>query len=267
VSTPQHWHYEDGAWINDALSVALFNDDDSMQFINWFMWSRWFHNNTGIGNSWGVWWPSRKGPHSAWVLCDRCGLPFEIPTGLFVADLWRSKGRGLSDEIQWTGGPCTHCKAEGEIATGTPLLAALTDDAGRAMYAASEHAAIAAFQDTGYQYLLDLSNELRLGSISVEDAVFRLRNGPGSLGRIADWLERRPVTTAAAGVVLTAVASLVGPQLAARPDDSADDQKIVEIIDTILDHYDERERERRTNNDAPHHRPRGDGRKHDQSGR
>lgn len=237
VKSQWTWDPDKAAHVSSDQRSLLVSRDDAMKLTNWFIWKRWFYNNTGVGNSLGMWWPSRKGPHSAWVLCDRCGLPFEMATGFSISTMPARQGAPVDHEdIEWTGGPCTYCKEnDGVIATGTPLLHVETDGQGRRVIAGSHQTAALA-----WGLLHEITDALATGDLSVKDAASRLRAEGGPLTRVADWLEGRPVTAATAGVILSAVVGLVGPQLAARdePGPDYDEDKIVEIIDTVLDHYD-----------------------------
>jgi hypothetical protein len=54
-------------------------------------------------------------------------------------------------------------------------------------------------------------------------------------------LEERPVTTAAASLILSSIIAVAGPQIVApdeSPNPDVSEDKVVEIIDTVLDHYD-----------------------------
>lgn len=215
---------------------SMNSDDDECMIINWFTWPSWFKSNTGVGNSLGMWWPSRQGKHSAWILCDRCGLPFEMPTGFFMASMNAASTRKMEDEdLEWTGGPCTRCKEEdGVIATGTPILTMVTNGQGMATIAGSQ--AVAAMS---LEWWSELTDDLLSGGSSVQDVARRLKGGGAPLSRLADWFESRPVTTAAAGAIMVSLIGVIGPQLLARPETGATyDKKIVNIIDTVLDHYD-----------------------------
>ena len=222
--------------LNQGASLKDVFRPDNVMYINWSQWPRWFHTNFGIGNDLGMWWPSRRGPHSVWVLCHRCGVPFEVPSGLAMFAVGQSDDGSQWDTetVAWTGGPCTHCRGEGVIATGTPMLTTLVDNQGRSVVGASRWIA-----DQTYGVLTAVASDLEEGAVSVDEAARRLRAEGGYMHRLGEWLEVRPVTTAAASAILTAIISVLGPQVSARPaNDGADDEKIAEIIDTVLDHYD-----------------------------
>jgi hypothetical protein len=229
----------------DVWRVALDDDGpfgiDTTMHVKWWMWPRWFHNNTGIGNSMDAWWPSRPGKHSAWVLCDRCGLPFEIPSGLSCAV------GGHSDDdinqIEWRGGPCTRCKEQdGVIATGTPMLVRRVEGS-VTVFGVSERVidmTLESLEENSIvAVMMSLLGDLGDGNITVSDAANRLRSHGGLAARVGDWLESRPVTTAAAAAILTAIIAVAGPQLTATEQGDEGEEQISEIVDTVLDHYDE----------------------------
>lgn len=221
--------------MSETLNMVVRDSEDFI-ITNWGMWTRWFHDNTGIGNSLNMWWPSRKGQHAAWVLCDRCGLPFRIPTGFHLSSLPGGESTVFSplEDLKWTGGPCTRCRTDdGVIATGTPILTIVSDPQGRMTIAGSDETAMRA-----WAFWQQVTEGLIDGSATVDDVAEKLRGRGGPLTRLADWLEARPVTTTAAGAIIVAIAGLVGPQLAATNSRGADDERMVEIIDTVLDHYD-----------------------------
>lgn len=223
------------AYESDVLKAVLL-DDGSFMVVNWAQQPRWFHMNRGIGNSLHMWWPSREGDHSVWVLCDRCGLPFSLPTGFHMEGSDGPRSPLKLQDVEWTGGPCPSCKEDGVIATGRPLLSVVSDNVGRSAIAGSNESALRA-----WDRWQELTEGLERGEISVQEAAGRLRSEGGPLSRVADWLENRPVTTMAAATILAAIINLTGGQLASwgqTPGETSDDDRIVEIIDTVLDHYD-----------------------------
>lgn len=84
----------------------------------------------------------------------------------------------------------------------------------------------------------DLVADLVGGRVSTAEAAARLRPRGGAFSRLADWLETHPVSTTAAGVLITAIATLVGPQLAQPSEHGPSPKDVSRMVDTILDHYD-----------------------------
>jgi hypothetical protein len=83
-----------------------------------------------------------------------------------------------------------------------------------------------------------LMGDLRGGKIDVDEAAFRLREKGGVFRKISDWIESRPVTTATVLAILTVLhQGLSSGEAQAR--DERKDEQLGEIMETVLDHYDE----------------------------
>jgi hypothetical protein len=234
------WRFdrEEQAYFSERLNIALPVSINGVEIVNWPQRKRWFNKHTGVGNSLHMWWPSHEGPQAAWVPCDRCGLPFKLPTGFFMTAMDSRHGLKIDlDEIEWTAGPCPRCRQDdGVIATGTPLLSIRSDAHGRTVIAGSSES-----MDVAWSVWHELTAGLESGEVTVNEAARHLRSQGGPLVRVAEWLESRPVTTAAAALIIGAIVQTIGPQLVSRPEQSAppaDDRHVVEIIDRVLDHYD-----------------------------
>lgn len=87
--------------------------------------------------------------------------------------------------------------------------------------------------------LMWMVDGLREGTLDVPTVAKDLRTRGGPFRRIGEWLEERPVTASLAIGVLSAIAAIAGPQLADDSGSGVDEKEIVEIIDTVLDHYDQ----------------------------
>lgn len=234
--------------------ILRFFDDGDGPFgegatieARWWLWPRWFHTNTGIGNTLGNWWPSRHGEHSAWILCDRCGIPFEIPSGLTIAF-----PTGLDEvaEIEWRGGPCTRCKEDGIIATGVPLLARQERD-GLVIFGVSpkvvdltrEH-----MESGPLQAINQVLKELEGGELSLPEVISTLRSQGGVAARLSAWMENNPITASAAAMILAAMVQVAGQQIttAHTVQDPVDpEEQVSEILETVLSHYDKRTEKQR----------------------
>jgi hypothetical protein len=89
-----------------------------------------------------------------------------------------------------------------------------------------------------------LADQLRSGELDIPAAAALLRARKSKpFSRLADWLEARPVTATVAATVLVGVAGIVSTQVIAQEQSPSQpgpsDQQIVQIVETVLDHYDQ----------------------------
>ena len=166
------------------------------------------------------------------VVCDDCGLPFEMKGNFAVTNR-----AGANLELNHVAGPCEHCGG-----FGRPLVTTAERDG------LITHSNSADFAEG---VLAHLAEQVRSGQIDVSEAAARLRaQRQPHLTRLADWIEGRPTSAMVAATLIAAVASLVGPQLPSMSDkdpeppsrttDGYSEQEVIDLVDTILDHYDKR---------------------------
>lgn len=165
--------------------------------------------------------------YEIWVVCDECGLPFR-----HRATDHAITAAGPDVNVNFIVGPCEHCGG-----SGRPLMARSTNGTMTTIASTVEFADVT---------LAHLAERLRTGEIDVDTAISELRSqNTRPLSRLADWMESRPVTTAAAGVLLSIVATLVAPQIPTvtggddpQPDTYTEEQ-VVELLEAVLKHYDQ----------------------------
>lgn len=163
----------------------------------------------------------------SWVLCYGCGLPFQY-WGVFAITAENPSGKTILEDIATTvaAGPCPRCGAAGlpmDMHFGTGPDGSLS---------ATSHPDF-------LNELHRLSKDLEAGKVDVRGASERLRSKGGVLARIGDWLEARPVTATAAIGLLGVIATIVTPYLHGEADRGLNDEQITQIVETVLEHYDE----------------------------
>jgi len=166
------------------------------------------------------------------VVCDDCGLPFEMPGE--QAFTTRS---GANVDVDLRAGPCEHCGG-----LGHPLMITVTEGGLRTV---SNSATFA------NAVVVAVAEGVRNGLIDLSEAAARLRaQEQKPLTQLADWIETRPVSAMVAATMIQVVASLVGPQvpLLLEKDPEIEQTKVpatytedevADLVVKILEHYDE----------------------------
>ena len=224
-------------YFSDVLNAAIPANDDSVQVVDWARWPRWFETAAGVGNSLRMWWPSRPGPYSARILCDRCGLPFILPTGFnFKSQRAKSSGRDVFrlEDVRWTGGPCSHCRLDGVVATGRPLLIVRNDAHGMTF--------ITGAHPLPYEVVMSwaaTTDDLREGKLTPTEVIGRLRSDRESFLELADWLDAHALPSAAVASIVEAIVQMVGPVLSRDGDIDAEAETAIRgVVKLVLDHFD-----------------------------
>lgn len=166
------------------------------------------------------------------VVCDDCGLPFEMPGE--QAFTTRS---GASVDVNMLAGPCEHCGG-----LGHPLMTTVTEGGLRTV---SNSATFA------NEMLEHIAEGVRNGSIDLSEAAARLREQDQKpLTQLAVWMEARPVSAMVAATMIQVVASLVGPQVPllmeqetpteqTKVPGTCTEDEVADLVVKILEHYDE----------------------------
>lgn len=157
--------------------------------------------------------------------CDDCGLP------------WTQKGEmsltSLSDDpvsLNLIAGPCPHCGGMGKAAQRR------RERGGLVTFATSQ-----AYADSALQALIE---GMASGEIDRLEAASILRGrGDRPSVRIAEWLETHAVAINTASAILTALAAVGALTVSVSqdhqpPTNGYTEDEVIEIIDTVLDHYD-----------------------------
>lgn len=170
------------------------------------------------------------------VVCDDCGLPWVRQ----IREEALSAPAGSDVNFMHVAGPCDHCGGFGSVMTSR------TSSQGMVVVSTS--------QEFANDVLLILAERLRSGEIDLAGATRELRTAGGRPQRLlADWLEARPANPVIASALITVLATILGPQVPSVLDHGREpappsqiqqtpntytEDEVVEIIESVLDHYD-----------------------------
>lgn len=209
---------------NHAVAVSLGEDFPQSQRHT----GGWLFRRLRRIVVWGMLVRSLEGPYTVWAICKRCALPFEIPSGLFLAtDTQSAYELGLDRAI---AGPCPHCWARLKIRWGIPLLILREKDDGLAELSGN--------YGRTFRAHMSLAVSLAYGDLTVTDCTEWLRSSDGPLVVAGRLFSDSEVTPQEAGSLIAASVAIIGP--ANFIDDQAhrwDNAQVEAAVHEVFDYF------------------------------
>ena len=157
---------------------------------------------------------------SIWAVCERCRLPFEIPSGAHLKIFGLNDPMPLLLSCTAAVRPCPYCFRRGRIwQAAYPLLEVQWLDDG--LLITGNHSRT-------YRALMGVSTKLIAGDLSIDEAVDWLQGSGTPFGLLGEELAFRALEPKQAAGLLAAVVTLVGSDCVSDESDmNPDDEQLI----------------------------------------